>query len=72
MSSSLTHRVNADSSDPVNTWEEIFKSCSNFVDSIEQVMVLLQKYEQETKTKFSSYKSDKMFGSGGKTFLHSD
>ena len=71
MRSSPTHRVNADA--PVNTWQEIFKSYSNqhhgFVDSLEQAMVLLTKYELETTTKFSSHKSGKMFGSGGKTLI---
>ena len=37
-------------------------------DSLEEAMLLVKKYEQETTTKFSCYKSDKMFGSGGKTF----
>ena len=73
MRSSPTHRVNANSSDPVNTWQEIFKSCSNqhqgFVNLIEQAMVLLQKYKLETTTKFSSYESDKMFGTGGTIFF---
>lgn len=63
---------NADSSNPVNTWQKIFKSPENpnygYVDSLEEEMLLLKKYEQETTTKFSSYKSDKMFESGGKTF----
>lgn len=68
---------NADSSNPgpasTCTWQEIFKSRENpkygYVDSLEEAMLLLKKYEQETTTKFSCYKSDKMFGSGGKTFF---
>ena len=73
MRSSPTHRVNANSSDPVNTLQEIFKSCSNqhqsFVNLIQQAMVLLQKYKLETTTKFSNYESGKMFGTGGNTFF---
>ena len=65
-------RSNADSN-PASTWQEIFKSRENpncgYVDSLEEAMLLLKKYEQETTTKFSCYKSDKMFGSGGKTFF---
>ncbi|KAK2560196.1 hypothetical protein P5673_017176 [Acropora cervicornis] len=68
-SSPPTDHMNADSSCPENTWQQIFKSYSNqhhgFVDSIEQTMVLLKKYELETTTKFSCYKSDKLFRSGG-------
>lgn len=64
---------NADSSNPASTWQEIFKSPENpnygYVDSLEEAMLLLKKYEQETTTKFSCYKSDKMFGSGGKTLF---
>jgi len=74
-SSPPTDLKNADSSLPENKWQQIFKSYSNqhhgFVNSIEQAMVLLKKYELETTTKFSCYKSDKLFGSGGKTFCYS-
>ena len=71
--------LTADSTDvpvkSVNTWQEIFKSSSSqhrgFVESTQKAMLLLKKYELETATKFSCYKSDKMFGSGGKTFLAS-
>lgn len=64
---------NADSTDPEspekNTWQKFFKSSTNqhhgYVESIEEAMVLLKKYELETMTKFSCYKSDKLFGSGG-------
>lgn len=63
---------NTDSLNPASTWQEIFKSPQTpnygYVDSLEEAMLLLKKYEQETTTKFSCYKSDKMFGSGGKTF----
>ena len=59
---------NADSNH-ASTWQDIFKSRENpfygYVDSLEEAMLLLKKYEQETTTKFSCYKSDKMFGSGG-------
>ncbi|XP_067053087.1 uncharacterized protein [Acropora muricata] len=68
MNSSTPDHMKADSSGPENTWQQIFKSCSThhhgFVDSIEQAMVLQKKYELETTTKFSCYKSDKLFGSG--------
>lgn len=72
--SSPANGANADSTEPVNTWHEIFKSSSmnqhhGFVATIEQAIMLMKKYELETTTKFSCYKSDKMFGSGGKTFL---
>lgn len=71
--SSSSARQNVDSADPVSTWQEIFKSSSNqhygFVESLEKATVLLKKYELETTTKFSCYKSDKMFGSGGKNFF---
>ena len=78
-SSPSTDHMNADSSRPENTWQQIFKSYSNqhhgFVDSIEQATVLLKKYGLEattrSTTKFSCYKSDKLFGSGGKTFFYS-
>ena len=66
---------NADSSNTTRTVQEIFKNKSpemsnyGYVDSLEEAMLLLKKYEQETTTKFSCYKSDKMFGSGGKTFF---
>ena len=60
--------LNADSNH-ASTWQDIFKSRENpnygYVDSLEEAMLLLKKYEQETTTKFSCYKSDKMFGSGG-------
>ena len=73
MNSSPPDHMNADSSGPENTWQQIFKSYSNqhhgFVDSIEQAMILLKKYELETTTKFSCYKSEKLFGSGGKTLV---
>ena len=49
--------------------QEIFTSRENpnygYVYSLEEAMLSLKKYEQETTTKFSCYKSDKMFGSGG-------
>ena len=64
---------NADSSNPAKTWQEVFKSPENphygYVDLLEEAMLVLKKYEQETTTKFSCYKSDKMFGTGGKTFF---
>ena len=64
--------ANADSTDPEspekNTWQKFFKSSTNqhhgYVNLTEEAMVLLKKKnELETTTKFSCYKSDKMFGS---------
>ena len=57
----------------IRTWQEIFKSPENpncrYVDSLLEAMLLLKNYEQEITTTFSCYKSEKMFGSGGKTFF---
>ena len=59
---------------PANTWQEIFKSCSNqhhgFVDSIEKDMVLL-KIGAGNDNKIFFLKSDIMFRSRGKTFFYS-
>ena len=58
---------------PVYTWQELFKYSSNeytgFVELIEIAFDLMKKYELETTTKFSSYKSDQIFGHRGKLYL---
>ena len=36
-----------------------------YVESVEAAMAVIKQYEQETTTKFSCFKSDKMFGAGG-------
>ena len=69
--SSQAGDLDANSTDTVRTWQEIFTSSSDqhcgFVESIGKAAELLKKYELETTTKFSCYKSDKMFGAGGET-----
>ena len=58
---------------PAYTWHELFKNSSNeytgFVESIETAFDVMKKYELETTTKFSSYKSDQTFGRRGKLYL---
>ena len=60
--------LDANSTDTVRTWQEIFTSSLDqhcgFVESIGKSTELLKKYELETTTKSSCYKSDKMFGAG--------
>ena len=36
-----------------------------YVESVEAAMAVIKQYELETTTKFSCFKSDKMFGTGG-------
>lgn len=36
-----------------------------YVESVEAAMTVIKQYELETTTKFSCFKSDKMFGAGG-------
>ena len=76
--SSLSDREDVgevDSNDavPAYTWQELFKYSSNeytgFVESIETAFDLMKKYELETTTKFSSNKSDQIFGRRGKLYL---
>ena len=40
-----------------------------FVGSVEEAMTVIRQYELETTTKFSCFKSDKMFGAGGKIIM---
>ena len=60
---------------PAYTWQELFKlidssnEYTGFVESIETAFDLMKKYELETTTKFSSYKSDQIFGRRGKLYL---
>ena len=58
---------------PAYTWQELFKYSSSeytgFVESIETAFDLMKKYELETTSKFSSYKSDQIFGRRGKLYL---
>ena len=64
--------LDANSTDTVRTWQEIFASSSDqhcgFVESIGKATELLKKSELETTTKFSCHKSDKMFGAEGETW----
>lgn len=64
--------LDANSTDIVRTWQEIFASSSDqhcgFVESIGKATELLKKYKLEITTKFSCYKSDKMFGAEGETW----
>ena len=64
--------MNADSSDPANTWQEIFKSFSiqhhGFVDSIGKAMMLL-KIGAGNDNKIVFLKSDIMLRSRGMTFF---
>jgi len=55
---------------PVNTtWQEFFKVSSNqycgFVESVDTAKEMIRRYEQETTTKCSCYKSDPSLGYGG-------
>lgn len=53
----------------VYTWQEKLKGSTSmyvgYVESVEAAMSVLKQYELETTTKFSCFKSDKMFGAGG-------
>jgi len=40
-----------------------------YVQTVEEAMAVIKQYELDTTTKFSCYKADKMFGSGGKINL---
>ena len=55
---------------PAGTWQQIFKVSSNqycgFVESVETAKELIRRYEEETTTKFSCYKSYPSFGYGAK------
>ena len=52
------------------TWQPKFKGSGSkyvgYVESVEAAMNVIKQYELETTTKFSCFKSDKMFGAGGK------
>ena len=62
--------VKDEASLPADTWQQIFKVSSNqycgFVESVKTAKELIRRYEQETTTKFSCYKSYPSFGYGGK------
>lgn len=51
------------------TWQLKFKGSTSkyvgYVESVEAAMAVIKQYELETTTKFSCFKSDKMFGAGG-------
>ena len=51
------------------TWQPKFKGSASkyvgYVESVEAAMAVIKQYELETTTKFSCFKSDKMFGAGG-------
>lgn len=51
------------------TWNTKFKASTSkyfgYVESVEEAMKVIKQYELETTTKFSCFKSDKMFGAGG-------
>ena len=51
------------------TWQPKFKGSAStyvgYVESVEVAMNVIKQYELETTTKFSCFKSDKMFGAGG-------
>ena len=53
------------------TWQAMLRGSTNkyvgYVKSVEEAMAVLREYELETTSKFSCFKSDKMFGAGGKT-----
>lgn len=52
------------------TWQLKFKASASkyvgYVESVDAAMDAIKQYELETTTKFSIFKSDKMFGAGGK------
>ena len=52
------------------TWKKLFAFSTNkysgYVASVEEAMALVKEYELKTTTRFSCFKADKMFGSGGK------
>ena len=54
----------------VCTWQTKFKASASkdfgYVQTVEEAMAVIKQYELDTTTKFSCYKADKMFGSGGK------
>ena len=51
----------------VCTWHAKLRGSTNkfvgYVGSVEEAMTVMRQYELETTTKFSCFKSDKMFGS---------
>ncbi|CAH3024912.1 unnamed protein product [Porites evermanni] len=52
----------------VCTWQAKLRGSTNkfvgYVGSVEEAMTVIRQYELETTTKFSCFKSDKMFGAG--------
>ena len=57
----------------VCTWQAKLKGSTNkfvgYVGSVEEATTVIRQYELETTTKFSCFKSDKMFGAGGKIIM---
>ena len=57
----------------VCTWQAKLRGSTNkfvgYVGSVEEAMTVIRQYELETTTKFSCFKSDKMFGAGGKIIM---
>ena len=74
-SSPPTDLINADSSRPEKQMaanlQKLFKSTPRLCKFNRTGHGVTEKIRAETTTKFSCYKSDKLFGSGGKTFFYS-
>ena len=60
----------------VCSWEPKFKGSTSkyvgYVESVEAAMAVIKQYEIETTTKFSCFKSDKMFGAGSESIMHAN
>lgn len=68
--SHLENQKGSSAAEPVCTWQEKLRGSTNkyvgYVESVEAAMSVIRQYELETTTKFSCFKSDRMFGAGGK------
>lgn len=68
--SHLENEKGSSAAEPVCTWQEKLRGSTNkyvgYVESVEAAMSVIRQYELETTTKFSCFKSDRMFGAGGK------
>ena len=65
----LENEKGSSATESVCTWQEKLRGSTNkyfgYVESVEAAMTVIRQYELETTTKFSCFKSDRMFGAGG-------
>lgn len=68
--SHLVNEKGSTATESICTWQEKLRGSTNkyvgYVESVEAATTVIRQYELETTAKFSCFKSDRIFGAGGK------